>query len=252
MRFDVTTTIGGTDALERAELGDGDRVVGEDLEQERLELVVGPVDLVDEQHRWRDAPERFGFVADRPQQRPPHEEALRVELVFDDLTAARFDRPQVQQLARVVPLVDGLRGIDALVALEPNELAARPARQHLGHFGLADARLAFEEQRAVQAHRQEDRGRQAVIGEIVVLRERGAHVVNRFHHGDPSLREPSARNQGWMMTLIAPAARLPAVWNASAASSRPKRCVTSTSAIIGFAASTSTASSNSRRPLRRP
>ena len=34
-----------------AELGHRDRPVGEDLEQERLELVVGAVDLVDQQHR---------------------------------------------------------------------------------------------------------------------------------------------------------------------------------------------------------
>ena len=175
--------------LERAELGHGDRVVGEDLEQERLELVVGAVDFVDEQHRWRDAPERLRFVADRAQQRAAHEEALGVQLVLDDLTAAGLDRPQVQQLARVVPLVDRLRGVDALVALEPHELAAGPARQHLRHLGLAHARFALEQQRAVQPHRQEDRGREPVVGQIVVLRERGAHVVDRVHHGAPSLRE---------------------------------------------------------------
>ena len=36
---------------DRPELGHGDREVGEHLEQERLELVVGPVELVDQQHR---------------------------------------------------------------------------------------------------------------------------------------------------------------------------------------------------------
>ena len=55
--------------MERAELGHGDRVVGEDLEQERLELVVGAVDLVDEQHRRRHRAERVGLVGDGPQQR---------------------------------------------------------------------------------------------------------------------------------------------------------------------------------------
>ena len=86
-----------------AELGHRDRPVGEDLEQERLELVVGPVDLVDEQHRRhrrRRARARAAAAA--------HEEPLGVELVLVDLGAARLDRPQVQQLARVVPLVDGL------------------------------------------------------------------------------------------------------------------------------------------------
>src|SRR5437763_6379212 len=37
--------------VEGAELGDGHRVVREDLQQEGLELVVGPVDLVDQQYR---------------------------------------------------------------------------------------------------------------------------------------------------------------------------------------------------------
>ena len=41
---------------DRADLGDRDLEVGEELEQEGLELVVGPVDLVDQQHRA--APDR--------------------------------------------------------------------------------------------------------------------------------------------------------------------------------------------------
>ena len=41
---------GGVVGGDRAELGHRDREVGEHLEQERLELVVGTVELVDEQH----------------------------------------------------------------------------------------------------------------------------------------------------------------------------------------------------------
>ena len=65
---------------ERAQLGHRDRVLGQDLEQERLELVVGPVDLVDQQHRRRPV-----GVGDGPQQRPAHEEPLAVELVLERL-----------------------------------------------------------------------------------------------------------------------------------------------------------------------
>ena len=177
---------------ERAELGDGDREVGEDLEQERLELVVGAVDLVDEQDRRRGHAERLRLVRDRPQQGTLHEEALGVELVLDDLLPLRFDRAEVQQLARVVPLVDGLGGVDALVALQAHELAARPARQHLGDLGLADARLALEQQRALQAYREEDRGGEALVGQVLVLFERGTNVVDGLHvlrivPGDPTL-----------------------------------------------------------------
>ena len=83
VRFDVMITIGGVGGAERAQLGHRDRVVGQHLEQERLELVVGPVDLVDEQHRRRAL-----AVVDGPQQRAAHEEALGVQLVLE-LVGAR-------------------------------------------------------------------------------------------------------------------------------------------------------------------
>ena len=89
----------------------------------------------------------------------------------------------MQQLAGVVPLVDGLRDVDALVALEPDELAAGPARQHLRDLGLPDAGFAFEQQRALEPQREEDRGREPLVGEVVVLRERVAHVVDGLHVG---------------------------------------------------------------------
>ena len=92
-------------------------------------------------------------VVDGPQQRPAHEEPLGVELVLQ-LVGAGAGRlagglggAQVEQLAGVVPLVDGLGDVDALVALQADQLAAGPAGQHLGHLGLADAGLALEQQR---------------------------------------------------------------------------------------------------------
>ena len=39
------------DGADRAEFGDGDLEIGQELEQESLELVVGAVDLIDQQHR---------------------------------------------------------------------------------------------------------------------------------------------------------------------------------------------------------
>ena len=195
--MDVARAVGRDDddrrlrRAERAELGHRDRVVGEDLEQERLELVVGPVDLVDEEHRRGDGAERLRLVADRSEQRALDEEALRVELVLDDLLAGGLDRAQVEQLAGVVPLVDGLPGVDALVALQPHQLAAGPAREHLGHLGLADARLAFEQQRALEPQGEEHRGGEPLVGEVLVLGERGADVVDRLHH-HPAYREGTA------------------------------------------------------------
>src|SRR5271154_6452302 len=57
--------------LDRADLGDADLEVGQHLEQERLEFVIGAVDLVDQQHRLIPGPDRL-------QQRPLQQE-LRAE-----------------------------------------------------------------------------------------------------------------------------------------------------------------------------
>ena len=46
-------TTGGALARIGAELGDGDLVLGQHLEQECLERLVGAVELVDQQHRRR-------------------------------------------------------------------------------------------------------------------------------------------------------------------------------------------------------
>jgi hypothetical protein len=149
---------------ERPELRHRDREVGEHLEEERLELVVGPVDLVDEENRRRPGP-----GSDRHEERPADEEALGVELVFEGgpLGAAlHLGRPEVEQLAGVVPLVDRLSDVDALVALQPEQPPARDGREGLRHLGLAHAGLALEEERPGEGDRQE-RGRgEALVGEV--------------------------------------------------------------------------------------
>ena len=93
----------------------------EHLEQERLELVVGPVDLVDQQHA--------GGVLERLQQRPGEQEAPVVEGRLERLGVVGGVRglggPQVQQLAAEVPVVERLAGLETLVALQPVD---RPRR----------------------------------------------------------------------------------------------------------------------------
>jgi hypothetical protein len=192
--------------VERRQLRDGDGVVGQDLEQERLELVVGPVDLVDEEDGRRVPP-----VVDGPQERPADEEPLGVQLVLEILLGdtptpgsgpGRLDGPQVEELAGVVPLVDGLGGVDALVALQAQELAARPAGEDLGDLGLADAGLALEEQRPAQAQREEDGRGEALVRQVLVAGEGLADlfdVLNVLGVQDFSLPPPpglSARAPG--------------------------------------------------------
>ena len=78
-------------------------------------------------------------------------------------------RPDLQHLPRVVPLVERLVGVDALVALQPDEPAAEDRGEHLGDLGLADPDLALEQDRALQRQRDEQRGGQAAVGEVAAL-----------------------------------------------------------------------------------
>ncbi len=133
--------------LDRAELGDRDLEVRQHLEQERLELLVGAVDLVDQEH------DRL-LRLDRLQQRPPDQELRAEELRLVD--RSRLGRPDVQQLPRVVPLVHGVRDVEALVALQADHARAECLRDRLRGLGLADARFALP---AAAASRASARGR---------------------------------------------------------------------------------------------
>ena len=81
--------------------------------------------------------------------------------------AARLEQPDLEHLARVVPLVDGRVDVEALVALEPDQPGAERRGQDLGQLGLADAGLALEEERPTELEGQEDGGRQRPVGDVV-------------------------------------------------------------------------------------
>jgi hypothetical protein len=152
-----------------AELGDRDLEVAEQLEQEGLELVVGAVDLVDEQHHR-------AVVLERLEQRPAQQEPPREQLALVD---AALRRAQRQELARVVPVVQRLVEVDALVALQADQARAGRAGQRLGHLRLAHARLALDEQRLAQLAGQEHRGGQGAVGEVPLLAQGLADRVRR-------------------------------------------------------------------------
>ena len=111
-----------------AELGDRDLEVGEHLEQQPLDLDVGLVDLVDEQHRRLVA-------ADRGQQRTGEQELVGEDVVVRlgprraSLVGLRYRSLDAEQLLLVVPLVERARLVETLVALEPDQLRARGARR---------------------------------------------------------------------------------------------------------------------------
>src|SRR5215204_2573429 len=128
---DLASAIGGqyghgrTFGHHGTEFGDGDREVGEDLQQERLELVVGAVHLVYEQYgRHRPA------MLQRLQQRAAGKELAVVEVALDVFlifAPEGLGGPDVEKLAGVVPLVDGLVDVYALVALQPDEGSLKDA-----------------------------------------------------------------------------------------------------------------------------
>src|SRR3954452_23264811 len=86
---------------DRPDLRDGHLELREQLEQERLELLVGAVHLVDEQDSLTAHPQRG-------EQRALDKKALAEHV----LSVAVMQRAQVYELPRVVPLVERLVGVD--------------------------------------------------------------------------------------------------------------------------------------------
>ena len=124
-------------------------------------------------------------MVDCPQQRTAHEETLTEELFLEFVgtgsgrRAGGFGSPKVQQLRCVVPLVQRLVCIDALVALEADQLGTGHRRQHLRDLGFAHTRFTLEQQWALERGSEEDRRGQPTIGEIVVVRKRGGDRIDR-------------------------------------------------------------------------
>ncbi len=120
-------------------------------------------------------------MIDGLQQRSLEQEPFVVELLFQGTGsqaagfATGFGGTQVQQLTRIVPVVDGLGSVDTFVALQADEFAACPSADHLGDFGLADPGFAFQEQWTLQGQRQEHRRGQPIVGQVSVQAERLRH-----------------------------------------------------------------------------
>ena len=99
---------------------------------------------------------------------------------------AGLDGAQVQDLAREVPVVERLRGVEALVALQPDELRAGRLGERAGERGLADAGVALEEQRAAQSQRQVAGRGQPVVGQVAGGRQKRGQLRRRGGQGIPA------------------------------------------------------------------
>ena len=76
-----------------------------------------------------------------------------------------------QELLLVVPLVQRLGLVESLIALQPDE--ARPAHRghRLGQLGLAGTGRPFDEDRLSEALGQVDHAGDAIVGEVLDLRQ---------------------------------------------------------------------------------
>src|SRR2546422_935517 len=166
--------------LECAELGDRDLEVGQELQEIRLEFLVRAVDLVDEQHR------RLPVRGDGLEERPLDEQLLAVDAAASGRgLAGRFLKSDLEDLARVIPLVHRRCEVEALVALEPDESPPQCRGEHLGHLGLADPGFTLEEQRLAETEREEQRRRESTIGDVALACEGAGDLVDRVEGAQP-------------------------------------------------------------------
>src|SRR4029078_6531995 len=81
--------------------------------------------------------------------------------------ARRLGHADRRHLPLHVPFVDRARDVETFVALQADEVAPQAPGERLGERALADSRFALEEERPLELEREEDRGRQAAIGEVI-------------------------------------------------------------------------------------
>ena len=117
---------------------------------------------------WRDGLEQRALEQERLARRssPP--------ALASAVALAALLEPDVQQLLRVVPLVERRGGVEPLVALQADQVGVEHPRQHLGDLGLADARVALDQERLLERHRQVHRGRDGGIGDVLGLLHQSA------------------------------------------------------------------------------
>ncbi len=161
--------------LDRAQLRNRHLEVGQHFQQVGLERLVRAVELVDQQ---------YGRIAlERARQWALDQEFVRVDLRAElglVLLAGGFREADLDHLARVVPLVGRLRDVEALVALEADQLAPERERHHLADLGLADTRLALEEKGTPHGKREEKRRGEAAIGHVLARGEQGLRFIDRL------------------------------------------------------------------------
>jgi hypothetical protein len=116
-----------------------------------------------------------GIGLQRLQQRPAQQKPPCKQLALVD---AALGGAQRQQLTGIVPVIDGVVQVDALVALQPDKPRVGRRRQRAGDLGLADAGLTLEQQRLAQRDGERHREREPAVGEVALGRQRLARSAH--------------------------------------------------------------------------
>ena len=90
----------------------------------------------------------------------------------------RFGNPDLDHLARVVPLIDGRRHVQTLVTLESDQAPLESRGQDLAHLGLADPGLSLEEEWPPQTQRQVDGRSERPVRYITLLLEKSESLID--------------------------------------------------------------------------
>ena len=211
---------------QRAELGNRHLKVGQDFEQEGLELGLGAIDLVDQ--RTDAAPDRRARKSGRGS-RNFEKKASSSPVGF---TASR----RLVVPAKRSPIVAQHLGIKKLLGIRP--LVQRPWarrvlrntasgsargsawRRSLWLAGLATAGRSFDEQRFFQAVGQIDRGGDALVSDIAL---RGEAIEHLLHPGEPGLAADTDMRRSMTQGTSPPSPPAPADFDMLRPCLSPKR-----------------------------
>ena len=115
---------------------------------------------------------------------------------------------RVQQLFAVLPLVDGLRLVQALVALQAYERQIEHVRAGFGELGFAHPRRALDKHGLAQVVRQIDGGGDAIAADVAVFLKALLQAV----HGGGEARDVG---HGFALPARAASPQCPFSWGAS-------------------------------------
>src|SRR5439155_27099507 len=130
----------------------------------------------------------------RGQERSLEQELAREDVARHLLPGAAFGavRLDAEELILVVPLEEGARLVESLVALEADELGVEHLREHLPELGFPRPGRSLDEERLLEREGEEERRLHATRGDVA----RGAQALADLLDGDLHPAPPSLSSGG--------------------------------------------------------